>query len=187
MRTNEVIKQIKTILGLEVKLAQMMLADGVTVIEADSFEAGVEVFIVTADGNVPLPVGEYELENGQILVVAEEGIIAEIKDVPEEAEMPEAPAEEVPTEASADAVVPSNPKKTIESIIKETLFSEVEKLKSENDELKAELESLKVQMSAEPAAKPFSYNPENEVQSDVMKIGSNKAPNAIDRVLTKMY
>lgn len=186
MKTNEVIKQIKTLLGLEIKLAQMMLVDGVTVLEADSFEAGKEVFIVTPDGNVPLPVGDYELENGQILVVSEEGIIAEIKEMPSEAEeeMPEA---EAPAPVEEAEMTQQVPKKTIESIIKETLFSEVEKIKAENESLKAELSALRLELSSEPAVKPISYNPENEVKKDIVKISANKGISAVDRVLTKMY
>lgn len=186
MKTNEVIKQIKTLLGIEVKLAQMMLVDGVTVLEADAFEAGKEVFIVTPDGNVPLPVGDYELENGQILVVAEEGIIAEIKEMPSEAEE-EMPEEEAPAPVEEAEMTQAQPKKTIESIIKETLFSEVEKIKAENESLKAELSALKLELNSEPAVKPISYNPENEVKKDIVKISANKGISAVDRVLTKMY
>jgi hypothetical protein len=61
----------------------MTLENG-TVLEAESFEAGQEVFILTDDEKVALPVGEYELEDGMILVVAEEGLIAEIKEAVEE-------------------------------------------------------------------------------------------------------
>lgn len=187
MKTNEVIKQIKTLLGIEVKLAQMMLVDGVTVLEADSFEAGKEVFIVTPDGNVPLPVGDYELENGQILVVSEEGIIAEIKEMPSEEEEVEAPEAEAPAPVEEAEMTQAQPKKTIESIIKETLFSEVEKIKAENESLKAELSALKLELNSEPAVKPISYNPENEVKKDIVKISANKGISAVDRVLTKMY
>lgn len=193
MKANEAIKQIKTLLGLEteVKLAQARLADGVTVLEAEAFEAGMEVFIVTEEGNVPLPVGEYEMEGGEyILVVTEEGIIAEIKEKVEET-----PAEEQaqPSEAAAPmeeemSEETRQPKKTIESIIKETLFSEVEKLKAENDELKAELSKMKEEatnLSAE--VKPIVYNPENEKKADTFKISKNKAAGSLDRVLSKLY
>ena len=109
---------------MEVKLEMMKLADGVTMLEADSFEAGMSVVIVTEDEQkIPLPVGEYELEDGRILVVAQEGVIAEVKEAPaqeEEAPM-EQPEAEVPVEAEAQ-VETSNPKKTVESIIKETFF-----------------------------------------------------------------
>jgi hypothetical protein len=70
---NSTINKIKSLLGMEVKLEQMMLIDGTTILEADAFEMDNEVFIVTEDEQkIPLPIGEYELENGMILVVAVE-------------------------------------------------------------------------------------------------------------------
>lgn len=193
MKANEAIKQIKTLLGLEteVKLAQARLADGVTVLEAEAFEAGMEVFIVTEEGNVPLPVGEYEIEGGEyILVVVEEGIIAEIKEVEETVEE-EAPAAEEEAVAPIEEEMSEEtrqPKKTIESIIKETLFSEVEKLKVENDELKAELSRMKEEaINLSSDVKPILYNPENEQKADSFKISKNKAAGSLDRVLSKLY
>jgi hypothetical protein len=86
MKTS-VINQIKTLLGMEVKLETIKLIDGITIFEADSFEAEKEVFIVTEDEQkIPVPVGEYELEDGRILVVVEEGIISELKEKEEEVE-----------------------------------------------------------------------------------------------------
>jgi hypothetical protein len=194
MKANEAIKQIKTLLGLEteVKLAQARLADGTTVIEAEVFEAGAEVFIVTEEGNVPVPVGEYEMEGGElILVIEEEGIIAEIKEKVEETEeeeeapAPEAEAEVVEEEMSEET---RQPKKTIESIIKETLFSEVEKIKAENEELKAELAALKnaTELSAVEDIKPIQYNPENEQKAEVFKYAKNRSMSSLDRVLNKL-
>ena len=106
MKEKSVINQIKTLLGMNVNLEQMTLENG-TVIEADAFEAGAAVFIVTEDGQVPLPVGEYELPESMILVISEEGIIGEMK--ASEAEEPvaevEVEAEEVTTEVAEEAVV----------------------------------------------------------------------------------
>jgi hypothetical protein len=194
MKANEAIKQIKTLLGLEteVKLAQARLADGTTVIEAEVFEAGAEVFIVTEEGNVPMPVGEYEMEGGElILVVEEEGIIAEIKEKVEETEEEEeAPAPEAETEVVEEEMSEETrqPKKTIESIIKETLFSEVEKIKAENEELKAELAALKnaTELSAVEDIKPIQYNPENEQKTEVFKYAKNRSMSSLDRVLNKL-
>jgi hypothetical protein len=194
MKANEAIKQIKTLLGLEteVKLAQARLLDGTTVIEAEVFEAGMEVFIVTEEGNVPVPVGEYEMEGGElILVVEEKGIIAEIKEKVEETEeeeeapTPEAEAEVVEEEMSEET---RQPKKTIESIIKETLFSEIEKIKAENEELKAELAALKnaTELSAVEDIKPIQYNPENEQKAEVFKYTKNRSMSSLDRVLNKL-
>ena len=81
---------IKTYLGMEVKLEQMMLTDGVTTLEADSFEAGMPVMIVNGEDRIPLPIGEYELEDSKILKVVEEGVIGSIEDAPMEEEQPSA-------------------------------------------------------------------------------------------------
>ena len=200
MKTN-VINQIKQLLGMEVKLEQMMLADGMTVIEADSFDPEMAVVIVTEDEQkIPLPVGEYELEDGRILVVAVEGIIAEVKEAPaqeEEAPM-EQPEAEVPVEAEAEVAV-SNPKKTVESIIKETFFSEMEALKAENEDLKAKLETFsKVEPTTEVATeeatekveleevKPISFNPEKTNPTEFFKLASKKPRTTMDSILEKL-
>lgn len=86
---------------MEVKLEQMKLADGVTIIQADAFEPEMEVMIVTADEQmIPLPVGEYELEDGRKLTVVTEGVIASIEMPQEETEIIE--PVEVPIEASKE-------------------------------------------------------------------------------------
>jgi hypothetical protein len=128
---------------VDVKLAQMRLSDGVTVLEAASFEAGQEVVIVAEDGTTtPAPVGEHELEDGNVLIITEAGIIAEIR-------VKEMEAEEV--EMSNDA--------KFEALIKTivmNLSSEV--AKQMNDlkvELKAEIsEAKEIQLSASTKAKP---------------------------------
>jgi hypothetical protein len=128
---------------VDVKLAQMRLSDGVTVLEAASFEAGQEVNIVAEDGTTtPAPVGEHELEDGNILIITEAGIIAEIR-------VKEMEAEEV--EMSNDAKFEA----LIKSIVM-NLSSEV--AKQMNDlkvELKAEIsEAKEIQLSASTKAKP---------------------------------
>lgn len=192
---NSTINKIKELLGMEVKLEQMKLADGVTIIEADAFEMDNEVFVITEDEQkIPLPVGEYELETGMILVVEEEGMIKEIKEVSEEEEMPEEPEteEEVEVEAEAAPAAPSA-KKTIESIVKETFFSEIEALKNENIELKAKLESLSkvdevaveaTELSEEP--KPISFNPENTNPVEMFKFSNKRARTTLDSIFEKL-
>ena len=106
MNAKEIVNQVKTLLGMEVKLATMKLSDGVTVLEAEMFEAGAEVFVLAEDQKIALPVGEYELEDGKILVVQQEGIIAEIKEAEVKEEMPEVEAEpQVEVEVEAEAEV----------------------------------------------------------------------------------
>ena len=189
MNTNQILNKVRVLLGMEVKLEQMKLGDGVTVLEAEMFEAGNEVFVVTEDEQkIALPVGEYELEDGRILVVVEEGIIAEIKEVKEEEEMPEAPAEEVPTEAKEEVKAETAaPKKTIESVVKETFFSEIEALKNENIALKAELSKLKEAKEVELSeVKPISFNPENENKVESMRIGAKRPRTTMDSILEKL-
>lgn len=187
MNAKQALKEIKTLLGMEVKLEQARLIDGTTVIEADTFEAGKEVFVVTEEGNVPLPVGEYELEGGEyILVVTEEGLISEIKEKMEETEE-EVTEEEAPAVEEEMTSEERQPKKTIESIIKETLFSEVAKMKEENETLKAELKAIKAELENQNTVKPISYNPENEQTAQVFRYQKNKAQGSLDRVLNKLY
>jgi hypothetical protein len=189
---NSLINQIKTLLGMEVKLEQMKLMDGVTVLEADSFEAGNEVFIVTEDEQkIPLPVGEYEFEDGRMLIVVEEGLISELKEKEEEVEEPEVEVE-VETEKKAEMETEKpTAKKTIESVVKETFFSEIEKLKEENETLKAELSKLKevkeeVELSSDEEVKPISFNPENENKVEAVKFATKRSRTIMDSVLNKL-
>ena len=197
-----VINQIKELLGMEVKLATMKLSDGVTILEAEVFEAGAEVFVVAEDQKIALPVGEYELEDGKILVVSEEGMIAEIKEMEAEEEMPmEAPESEVEVEVEAEAEAPRDIKKTVESIVKETFFSEMEALKLENEELKAKLEMFsKVEPTAEVATEetaeetkveleevtPIVFNPENVNKAEAFRIAPKRPRSTMDSILEKI-
>jgi hypothetical protein len=174
---------------MEVKLAQMKLADGVTVLEFDSLEVGKEIFIVSENGNVPMPIGEYELEDGQMLEIYEDGIIGEIK-MPEakEEEAPmEQPTEEVPVEASVEA--PQTAKKTVETVSKETYFSDMEELKREITELKEQLklkEEVK-EVVLEETPKPITFNPENKNEVKQIKLASNQTLSSRDRILNTIY
>ena len=197
-----VINQIKELLGMEVKLATMKLSDGVTILEAEMFEAGAEVFVVAEDQKIALPVGEYELEDGKILVVSEEGMIAEIKEMEAEEEMPmEEPESEVEVEVEAEAEAPRDVKKTVESIVKETFFSEIEALKLENEELKAKLEMFsKVEPTAEVTTEetttetkveleevtPIVFNPENVNKAEAFRIAPKKPRSTMDSILEKI-
>ena len=189
MKTS-VINQIKTLLGMEVKLETMKLMDGITIFEADAFETDKEVFIVTEDEQkIPVPIGEYEMEDGRILVVIEEGIISEIKEVATEEEVIE---EEAPAVEEIEAQATPTAKKTVESIVKETFFAEIEKLTQENIELKAQIELLsKVNEVATEATeltevKPISFNPENTNEVEHFQYGSKRPRTMMDSILEKI-
>jgi hypothetical protein len=187
---NSLINQIKTLLGMEVKLETMKLSDGVTVLEAEMFEAGNEVFVVTEDEQkIALPIGEYEMEDSRILVVVEEGVISEIKEKEEEEEeMPEeAPIEEEAKKEQEMETAKAAPKKIVESMIKESFFSEIEALKTENETLKAELSKLKEAKEVELSeVKPISFNPENENTNDSIKLSAKRQRTTMDSILEKL-
>lgn len=189
------LNKIKAVLSMDVKLAQMKLEDGITVIEAEEFEPDYSVGIVTEDGIVALPVGEYKLEDGKILVVEVEGVIASIKEEETEEEAPmveEAPEEIIEPELAQEA---PKAKRIVESVSKETFFAEIEKLrqefsliKQENEALKAENESLKVEMSSsEASVEPLSHNPEAGVAPKHFRISKNKAVSIEDSVFNKIF
>jgi len=181
---------------MEVKLETMRLTDGVSMLEAEAFEAGQPVFILTEDEQrIALPIGEYELEDGRILVVIEEGVISEIKEKAPEAEVEvevEAPEAEMPEEEMSESAA-TTAKKIIESVSKESFFSEIEALKKENEELKAQLELSKTEVAEEVAPvelseepKPISFNPENETKVEAFKFGQNRPRSTMDSILSKI-
>ena len=188
MNIKEAINTIKTYLNMEVKLAKMMLVDGVTVLEANEFVAGQEVYIVSDEEKIPLPVGEYELEDGKILVVSEDGIIAEIKEVAEEEEAVE-PEAEVPVEATVETVE-ATPKKIIKSVSEEHHFAELAKLQSEIDALKlAAVEVIETVETVEEVelAKAIVYNPENKNEVNHVDLTPNAPKGMRDRILEEIY
>jgi hypothetical protein len=180
MNNKAILNKVKELLGMEVKLEQRKLEDGVTVIEAEAFEAGAEVMIVTEDEQmIPLPVGEYVMEGGeQVLVVTEEGLISEIK--AKEAKEEEVEEEVVEEEAKKDyeekeeeMAEESRPiKKTVESIVKETFFTEIENLKKENAELKAKLETLSSDENTneETTVEATNEDVTNEVETETTEV-----------------
>ena len=176
---SNVINQIKTLLGMEVKLAQMALENG-TIIEAEVFEAGASVFIVNEEDRIALPVGEYKLEDGMILIVAEEGIIAEIKEAEPVAE--EAPAE-VEVEVEQEMAEVKEPKRVIESVTKEMFFAEIESLRKEIEELK--LAKVKVE-EVELSAEPLTHNPDATTKRELHTYSQNRQKTTFDSVLNKI-
>ena len=196
MKSTEILNKIKTFLGEEqieqveeqveetqleeateesqekVELAQAKLDNG-TVLEAEAFEAGNEIFIVTEDERVAVPVGEYQMEDGQILVVSEEGIIGEIKAA--EAE------EEVEAEEEEMAYVS---KEEFESAVEE-IKGMINELKKDKEEMAEVEEQVKQELSETPAVEPIAHNPEAKQEFKV-RFGQNRKETALDRVMKKL-
>jgi len=190
MKSTEILNKIKTFLGEEkieeqveetqleeateesqekVELAQAKLDNG-TILEAEAFEAGNEIFIVTEDERVAVPVGEYQMEDGQMLVVSEEGIIGEIKSAEEEVE-----AEEEMAYVS---------KEEFESAVEE-IKGMINELKEKKEEMAQVEEQVKQELSETPAVEPITHNPEAKQEFKV-RFGQNRKETALDRVMKKL-
>lgn len=178
-----VINEIKTLLGMELKLSQMKLEDGMTVIEAEAFEPEMPVFIVNGEEKIPVPVGEYKLEDGNILKVDVEGIISAIE-MPEE-EMP-ANEEEVPSPAEEEVVASAEvatPKRIVESVSKEMFFAEIEKLQAQI----AELKSVKQELSSDIVVEELTHSPEIKNEVKLTKLSPNRQMTTQDVVMAKLF
>ena len=177
----------------EVKLESMKLENGTT-IEAEAFEPNQEVFIITEEEEkIALPIGEYTLEDGRMLVVAEEGIIAEVR-TEEEAPAEEPQAEEVVEE--------------VEQAEQEMAYATKEELSAAMDELKGMIEEIKAMMSPkeeemsevvaeevkeeevdlsadEPAAKPIKHSPDSK-PVEMHKFSKGAQKDTLSRIFDKL-
>ena len=196
MKATEVLKQVKSILGVElsdIQLAELKLENG-TVLEAEVFESGKEVFIKTEDEKVALPVGEYELEDNRILVVEEEGMIKEIK-AQEEKEDEEEDKEEMryvtreefrkemdELKDMVEKMMSPKDKEEMSSDLQEQVSLAVtEVLDSETKEK----EDLKKELS-KPAAEPLKHSPEQEKSSKGFQFAKNRRMSTLDRVMEQI-
>jgi hypothetical protein len=190
MKANNILNRILAELSSirEVKFEQMTLENG-AVLEAESFEAGNEVFVISGEDRVAAPIGEHLLADGRILVITEEGVIAEIKEaateteVEVEVEAPEAEVElaEVEVKEEAPAVVA-----IIERVLEIAMMRE--EMKGMREEMggyanKEEMAAVKAELSAAPAAKAIKHNPETK---QVQKMSTNRPQKTIDRVLARI-
>ena len=173
MKATDMLNQIKEVLGIElseekVVLAEMTLENG-TKIQAESFEVGQQVFIVSdSEDSIPLPIGNYSLDTGEILSVTSEGIIGSIgeanNDEPAEEEAPEVEASEETTDTSVKS------EETTHKVVYATK-EEVENLTTMIAELKTMIEAKEapetlveektedIELAAE-VVEPIAHNPE---------------------------
>ena len=205
------LNQIKTLLNLEVKLEDMKLENG-TVISADSFEKDKEVFIVTDDEKVAMPVGEYMLEDGRLLVVSEEGVIADVRDVADDVPAKETEeGEEITSDLKEeDSYKEEEPKEKKMAEYDEShmrdMMDRIQNLEDAIADLKSDKESKmqEEEMAEEPAnvlksrtvkeefseaaAAPIKHNPEGEsAPKKKMEFAKGKFnTTAMERVLNKL-
>ena len=190
------LNQIRTLLNIEVKLEEMKLENG-TVVSAETFEKGSEIFIVTDDEKVAMPVGEYILEDGRLVIVEAEGMIADVRDVSDDVPAKEETTEDLETvETEVPAEVATEVEAIIEAVV-EVIAPVIEEVKSEIEELKKEFGKMrkyedeeeedkkKEEMSA--ARKPIKHNPEAKTaQRKQMQFAKGQFNTTLDRVLNKL-
>lgn len=197
MKANSILNRILAELSSirEVKFEQMTLENG-AVLEAEAFEAGNEVFVISGEDRVPAPVGEHLLADGRVLVITEEGVIAEIKEAAaaeEEASVEievEASAEE-PAETELAEVEVKEEAPAIADVVAKVLEEIAmmrEEMKAMREEMggyakKEEMAAVKAELSAEPAAKPIKHNPETKQAN---KVEFKRPAKSLDRVLARL-
>ena len=206
MKSTQMLNQIKTLLNIEVKLMDMKLENG-TIVSAEEYSKGNEIFIKTDDEKVAMPVGEYMLEDGRLLVVEEEGIIADVREV----------SDEVPAKEGEDGEEISNDLKDKEEYAEEDekemaeeddmmrdMMGRIQNLEDAIADLKADKEGkmekdgeeemaiekpLKSRTVKEEFAEvsPIKHNPEQKSRpNNRFNIASNRQPTILDRVLSRM-
>ena len=194
------LKRIQTLLNTRVELEDRKLDNG-TVISADEFAEGQPVFIVTEDERIPMPVGEYEMEDGSMLVVEEEGVIGAIKAADEAEE--EVVEEEVTEEVEEEMSEVKEPKKVVESTVVETHFSDeqknelveailssvtplIEELQNKVNELEAKLSSEE-EVVEQKLSKTFKHTPEVKGEQKKTRLNNANVGNTtLQRVFQRM-
>ena len=188
--TIEKLNKIKTLLGVDVKMESLKLENG-TELQADKFEAGQSVFILTEDEKVPLPAGNYELEDNKVLVVENDGIILSISEAKLDEHEEEEVEEEIVEEEEVEAAY----------VTKEEMEKEMSKLKEELAEMISELVNHEEEMSAQteeiaelkeelskPAANAIKHKPvsENKPINLSNNNGHKYATSILDRVVGRI-
>ena len=175
------LNEIKTLLNIDVKLMEQKLENG-TVVSAEAFEKGNEIFIVTDDEKVAMPVGEYILEDGRLLVVEAEGVIADVREVSDEV-----PAKEEETEDLEEEVKEEMSYATKEELAEvKTMVEEIKAMLEPKEEMSEEVkeEEVKEELSS---VKPIKHNPEASTpQKKQVQFAKGQFNTTLDRVLSKL-
>ena len=203
------INKIKTLLDIQIKLEERKLENG-TVVEAESFEKGKDIFIKTDDEKVAMPVGEYILESGELIVVEDEGVIADVREVSDEVPEKEETTEDM-AEGDDEAVVEdwagmekriknledavADLKKDKEPVAEEAVEAEAEdsnvNLRPKSRTIKEEFsnkeleEKIKEDLS-QPAVEPIKHSPEAKVEVEKILFSQKRGESTMDRVLDKI-
>ena len=209
MNATETLNRVLATLGLKpeeaivVDLAQVKTEDGQATFESDNFAIGEAVFIVTPDGNIPCPEGEFALENGNVMTVDANGTIIEVATKEEEAPEEEAivEAEDVPMKDEIAEAMPMA-KKVVKSKteMEESYFSKqmseleakfearLSALEGEKIALSVENKELTERLANEPAPHTL-HNPEANMKDSklIFKLGAKREETLKDRVFNQLF
>jgi hypothetical protein len=148
----------------EVAFATAVLDSGQEIqTDADAFAVGVSAFVVNDEGErIPLPDGDYKLQDGSLLVVAE-GAVAEMKEAEAEVEAEEEKEEEMKAEteevqASSEVLT----REAVEGMIAEAIEATKKEFSSQIEERDAKITELSKQ-----ATPSISRAPKMEVPTPV--------------------
>lgn len=209
MNAETILDRIMVKLGMAeepkaVELAQVKTEDGQAIFEADTFAVGEAVFIVTEDGKIPAPAGEFALEDGNQIEVDENGTIVEI--AKKEAEIEEEITEEVVAEdmPMKEEIKEEmmKPKRTVKSKteMEESYFSKqiseleakfearLSALEAEKVALSVQNEELMEKLANEPAPHT-AFNPEANTKENnlIFKLGAKREETLKDRVFNQLF
>lgn len=209
MNAETILDRIMVKLGMAeepkaVELAQVKTEDGQAIFEADTFAVGEAVFIVTEDGKIPAPAGEFALEDGNQIEVDENGTIVEI--AKKEAEIEEEITEEVVAEdmPMKEEIKEEmmKPKRTVKSKteMEESYFSaqikeleakfeaRLSALEAEKVALSAQNEELMEKLATEPAPHtPFNPEANTKESNLIFKLGAKREETLKDRVFNQLF
>ncbi len=206
MKAESTLNKVKALLGIEIKLEEMKLENG-TRFEADKFEKGSEVFIVSEDDQrIPVPVGEYLTDEGKYLYVVEEGLIDEVKEEKEEEmevedkEIDEVEAKDDGKEADVEDWAGMEKRiKNLEDAIsdlKSKMGEDKEYMEEDSkedsqeeskEELSAEVKEEVKEVELSEEVKPFKHNPEGKNKVEMNLYAQNKPMSTQDRVFSKLF
>ena len=196
------LNQIKTLLNIEVRLEERKLENG-TRVEAESFEKGKEIFILTDDEKVAMPVGEYLLEDGRLIVVAQEGIIDDVREVSNEVPQKEEEPAPVTEDLSEEDDKKKDEKKKEEKMADvgdwegmekriQNLEDAIADIKSrlgekemEDQEVEDSIKKIKEELSM-PSASPIRHNPEGSVKKSHFKLSPQRKKSTMDYILNQL-
>jgi len=194
MKSSDMLNKIKTILDIQVNLEDRKLENG-TVITAEAFSKGKEVFIKTDDEKVKMPIGSYELESGEVLVVKEEGLIDDLTqakleeddDRKEEADVADWKGMEKRIQNLEDAIADLKKDKESNSEKVEEVDTEEEELSKETKEIEVKSEEVKEELS-QPAAEPIKHSPETKSGEKLtgFQFSQNRRSSIKDRIFEKL-